>query len=535
MHLTVEEALRIFPLTRSRIVAGAEGIGRIIKSVNMMDAPDVADWIKTGEMVFTTAFAIKDTPEDFLKLLQKLHTRGAAGLGIKLGRYWNHIPTVVIEEANRLHFPLLELPYEFTFADQMNALVQAEIEKSTKKLHDALDKQKNLMRFALQPGDSANYYQKIGEILSHPIVIIGGRGQILYNTSNWQEGEILKDWPWTPKFDKHRTPSGWRCNVPLIHDGDCSGYLIVIPNHAVSIKEEEGLFHQAAEILSIHMDRFQDEHQSITDYRWTLLLERYLQKKMAAEPFLEQTRELGKKVQAAAYLCVKIVPPPDETHNEAASNKGLRKIRRELMHHPYLTELGSYHLYLNNEMVSLFTLPHNSLSIPDFYQRIVTSFEEVLDATADSAFRCYISKTKFKLSDILEACDECDHAQVISERLSLNNPVTLFSDLELNFLFRHIPQKTLEKYSHNILQPLLDKGEAYTTEMLRTLEAYFSGEGNINEAAKQLFIHRNTVLYRIEKVSELLGVDTRKISDLLQLKLALLFRQLIHTETESPK
>ncbi|XID91220.1 PucR family transcriptional regulator [Paenibacillaceae bacterium WGS1546] len=531
MHLTVEEALRIYPLSRSRVAAGAEGCDRVIRSVNMMDAPDVVNWIKPGEMLFTTAFAIKDTPEDFLKLLLTLNERGSSGLGIKLGRYWNQIPPIVIEEANRLNFPLLELPYEFTFADQMNALVQAEIEKSTKKLHDALDKQKNLMRFAMQPGESSLYFQRVGEILSHPIAIVGARGQILYSTSGWKEDAILKDWPWVQKFDKSRTAQGWRCSVPLTQDGECSGYLLVMPHQAAAIQEEEGLFHQAAEILSFHMDRFQDNRLSVADYRWTLLFERYLRKKIAAEQFLEQTRMLKKDFDAAAYLCVRTVTATDSP-STAATHKGLRKIRRELMYHPYLANLGSYHLFLDGEMVSLFTLPPNGMPVPDFLRRVVDGFEEAICSFPEYAIRSYVSKPKLRLTDTLEACEECEQAKELGERLSLKGGVILFSDLELNSLFRHIPKPTMEKYGHNLMMPLFEKGDDYAEEMLRTLEAYFANEGNVNAAAKELFIHRNTVLYRLEKVSELLGVDLRKIGDLLRLKLALLFRQLMRAGDE---
>jgi Purine catabolism regulatory protein-like family. len=531
MHLTVEEALRIYPLSRSRIVAGSEGLGRVIKSVNMMDAPDVVDWVKAGEMLFTTAFAVKDTPDDFLRLLQKLNERGSAGLGIKLGRYWNQIPPIVIEEANRLHFPVLELPYEFTFADQMNALVQAEIEKSTRKLHDALDKQKSLMRFAMQPGDSANHFQRIGDILSHPIVIVGARGQILYNTCDWPEAEVLKDWPWKPKFDKSRSPSGWRCTIPLFQDGECCGYLLVMPRHAMINREEEGLFHQAAEILSFHMDRFHDERQSVSGYRWTLVLERYLQKRITPEQFLKQTRALRKNAVGAAYLFVKTSISP-KMAGEDAPHKGLRKIRRELMYHPYLSQLISHHLFLGNEMMTLFTLPSEfrDLSVPEFLQRVVAALKEVLGAATEPMFRCYVSKPKLKLTDVLKASEECDHAKSISERLSFGRTVTLFEDLELNYLFQHIPPDILSGYSDNLLLPLLEKDEEYKSEMLKTLEAYMASEGNVNETAKELFVHRNTVLYRLEKISELLDVNLRKISDLLQLKLALLFRQLVQAE-----
>ncbi|MBN2980380.1 helix-turn-helix domain-containing protein [Cohnella algarum] len=440
-------------------------------------------------------------------------------------------PPVVIEEANRLHFPVLELPYEFTFADQMNALVEAEIEKSTRKLHDALDKQKSLMRFAMQPGDSANHFQRIGDILSYPIVIVGARGQILYNTCDWPEAEVLKDWPWNPKFDKSRSLSGWRCTIPLIQDGECCGFLLVMPRHATIIQEEEGLFHQAAEILSFHMDRFQDERQSVSGYRWSLVLERYLQKRITPEQFLEQTRALRQNVRDCAYLCVKTAIYP-ESPGEDAPHKGLRKIRRELMYHPYLSPIGSHHLFVGSEMVTLFALPAESreLSVPDFVQRIVSALEEVVGSAPSPGYRCYVSKPKLKLADILEASDECDHAKSISERLSFGRAVTLFSDLELNYVFRHIPRDILAGYSDNLLLPLLAKDEEYRAEMLKTLEAYMANEGNVNETAKELFVHRNTVLYRLEKASELLRIDLKKMSDQLQLKLAMLFRQLAEAE-----
>lgn len=525
MHLTIEEALRIYPLSKARIVAGIEGKERIIRSVNTMDAPDVTDWVKAGEMLFTTAFAIRDTPEDFLRILQKLNERGAAGLGIKLGRYWSEIPAVVIEEANRLNFPLLELPFEFTFSDQMNALMQAEIEKSTKKLHDALDKQKNLMRFAMQPGDSSQHFQQIGDILAHPIAVISARGQLLHNTSNWPESELLLNWPWSPKYQKARSASGWRCTIPLMEEGECYGFLLVMPRHASVIQEEEGLFHQAAEILSFHMDRFQDDRMSVSAYRWTSILERYLMGKMPPEAFLEQTRSIsGDSAASAVYLCVMTC---SEQPGGADPNKGLRKIRRDLMYHPYPSRVSSHHLFMSERMISIFTLTENDMAEAGHLQQIVTAFSEVLESGTNDGFHCFISNPKFKLEELLEAYSECEKALDISSRLSYERTVTLFSDLELNYIFRHIPQDTMQKYCDNLLKPLTRKGEDYTSEMLRTLEVYFANEGHVNDVAKQLFVHRNTVLYRLEKAGELLGVDLKKISDLLQLKLAFVFRRMI--------
>ncbi|MDQ0116291.1 DNA-binding PucR family transcriptional regulator [Paenibacillus harenae] len=49
----------------------------------------------------------------------------------------------------------------------------------------------------------------------------------------------------------------------------------------------------------------------------------------------------------------------------------------------------------------------------------------------------------------------------------------------------------------------------------------------MNETAKKLFIHRNTATYRIEKLSELLEVDLKKMNVLMRLKIAFIFRRML--------
>lgn len=169
MHLTVEQALSIFPLSEGRLIAGKTGTSRIVKSVNVMDAPDITDWIKNGEMLFTTAYLIKDNLDEGIQLLRKLDQRGSAGLGIKLGRFWSDVPEPILDEADRLEFPLIELPYQFTFSDQMKGLFHAEMQRNTKVLHSVLEKQKKLMQFALQPDNLSNFFHVILGIIGYPI------------------------------------------------------------------------------------------------------------------------------------------------------------------------------------------------------------------------------------------------------------------------------------------------------------------------------------------------------------------------------
>jgi sugar diacid utilization regulator len=65
----------------------------------------------------------------------------------------------------------------------------------------------------------------------------------------------------------------------------------------------------------------------------------------------------------------------------------------------------------------------------------------------------------------------------------------------------------LERFYAETIQPLALYDEQYETELVATVEAYLDNDGNVAATAKQLFTHRHTVRYRLERVRELCGHD----------------------------
>jgi sugar diacid utilization regulator len=65
----------------------------------------------------------------------------------------------------------------------------------------------------------------------------------------------------------------------------------------------------------------------------------------------------------------------------------------------------------------------------------------------------------------------------------------------------------LERFYAETIQPLSDYDEQYETELVATVEAYLDNDGNVAATAKQLFTHRHTIRYRLERVRELCGHD----------------------------
>jgi sugar diacid utilization regulator len=65
----------------------------------------------------------------------------------------------------------------------------------------------------------------------------------------------------------------------------------------------------------------------------------------------------------------------------------------------------------------------------------------------------------------------------------------------------------LERFFAETVQPLVDYDEQYETELVATVEAYLDNDGNVAATAKQLFTHRHTIRYRLERVRDLCGHD----------------------------
>ncbi len=67
--------------------------------------------------------------------------------------------------------------------------------------------------------------------------------------------------------------------------------------------------------------------------------------------------------------------------------------------------------------------------------------------------------------------------------------------------------RELERFYAETVAPLSTYDEQYETELVATVEAYLDNDGNVAATAKQLFTHRHTVRYRLERVRELCGHD----------------------------
>jgi purine catabolism regulator len=106
--------------------------------------------------------------------------------------------------------------------------------------------------------------------------------------------------------------------------------------------------------------------------------------------------------------------------------------------------------------------------------------------------------------------------------------VLSFGELSLYHLLGHLRYSDeLLTFFGQTLEPLIQYDATHDTELTRTLEAFFAHHGNVSQTAEYLFLHRNSLLYRLERIEEITDLDLDDADDRFALQLALKLRPFI--------
>jgi purine catabolism regulator len=126
-------------------------------------------------------------------------------------------------------------------------------------------------------------------------------------------------------------------------------------------------------------------------------------------------------------------------------------------------------------------------------------------------------------------------AQALEMARQLNQPEPLyFGNLSVQrLLFKMAEHADLVSFCRETLGALIDYDTEQKSSLIDTLEAFFERNGNLSQTAEALFVHRNTLQYRMERIAEIAGIDLDNAETRLALQLALkAYRLLYSKETE---
>jgi purine catabolism regulator len=137
-----------------------------------------------------------------------------------------------------------------------------------------------------------------------------------------------------------------------------------------------------------------------------------------------------------------------------------------------------------------------------------------------------LSGPAHSLAEWPETHKEAVQALEVGKRLHLHESVE-FDSLGVYRLLGQLDDiPAVHTFTDQVIGPLVEYDKRHRSNLVNTIAAYFGHHGNISQTAESLFIHRNTLLYRLERIQDLTGHDMNQADMRLALHLALKLWQL---------
>ncbi|MCD7927532.1 MAG: helix-turn-helix domain-containing protein [Oscillospiraceae bacterium] len=129
----------------------------------------------------------------------------------------------------------------------------------------------------------------------------------------------------------------------------------------------------------------------------------------------------------------------------------------------------------------------------------------------------------YHIRDLVRSYKEAQVAIDIGRVFDTDKEVIHYENLGIGRLIYQLPTTLCEMF----LQEVFKKNpiSSLYPETLYTINKFFENNLNVSETARKLFIHRNTLVYRLEKIKKLTGLDLREFDDAITFKVALMVKQ----------
>ena len=137
-----------------------------------------------------------------------------------------------------------------------------------------------------------------------------------------------------------------------------------------------------------------------------------------------------------------------------------------------------------------------------------------------------ISSVVEKLKDLARAYKEARIALEVGKVFDVECPIMSYENLGIGRLIYQLPTTLCDIF----LQEVFKKGslESLDRETLMTVQSFFENNLNVSETSRKLFVHRNTLVYRLEKIRKLTGLDLREFDHAVTFKVALMVKKYLN-------
>ena len=561
MTFTVQDALKVGPLRSARVLAGMDGLNHPLSYVNVMEVPDILKWVKRDELLLTTLYPMRDMTISPGELVRELSQRNLAGIAVKIGRYVDGVPDEMVEAAERERLPLLELQADVSFNDIINSLLAEILNAQASRLRHSQDVHQRFTEIVLAGGGLGEIAENLAALLQNPILIIGPERRVLAAAESTESDGLLgrlitkqgdhQQLEANEFSDSAKSARAATTTRRILHVGSetisCAvrpirvgttfygSIIAVLKNQELNDGMVMAIDH-AATVAAIDIMKQQAilnvERRFQADFLDDLLSGRI----QSHEAVSARASALAWNLDRAALVMVIAFhragqDPAQRWRNHSSFRRdGVRLIDlaratlQKLDHGAILWERSDSLVALLSEPCARQNQPAQVRQASMQFAKQINEELHIAGGEGCSTIgvgRAYSDPLKLHLS-----YEESRQALVIGAKVWGSGAVTHFEDLGVYRILHHHPDKAeLDSFAEEILGKLIEYDRKRNTDLVDTLDVLMDCNLNISVAARRLYLHYNSLRYRLQKIEELIGPFVDDAHQRFNLQFALRIRK----------
>jgi len=548
MPVTVGQILQLPVLKDARLLAGEDGLDRKVTSVTVGEVPDIADWLSGGEMVLSTMFAVKGDLERQRDFCRRVMMAGASALFVKTTRFVENIPADIIELAAKRKFPIVEVPQSLRWTRLMQDVTEVIINRQASQLERSQAIHRSLLGVVIRGGGWQDLAEEASRLLEGPVFVVDVSLELLAASpglslpapalvEHLQRPEIRSLFASLGmgeklfRVDEEGLPPMFA--LPIVAGHKRLGYLCAVTDAAEPSAMELLVLEHSATIAALEMAQDRVRFETEVRLKGDFVDDVITGGKRAGDSLLRRGAFLGCDLsQGSAVLLVGV----DEFGGTVA-RKSLGQEELEAAIERFFTQVSRY--VSATEPSSLASLKSGHIVVfvcgktardPDALRRLGLVVQELGRAVGELSISAGISGFVTDPVQMDRGYQEALVALKVGRKLRGPGALLHFHDVGTYRLLLDIwerdPEQIRSLYDETI-GPVDQYDQANGTQLVQTLGVFFKHNESLTKTAAELYAHRHTIRYRLEKIGAISGLSVFETEHKERLGLGLKARSLL--------
>ncbi|TRZ40184.1 PucR family transcriptional regulator [Niallia circulans] len=477
--ITINELLRLPVLKDAKVISGAKGLNRMVRYIDIMEVPDIKGWLREGELLLTTAYAIRHDTKLLSNLVQHLAQADAAALAIKRERYLQDLPEEMLQISNEFNLPIIELPTGIPYIDITNAVMELLIDKQTYLLRRSEELYKKLTTLVLENSGIQTVADNVSGLLKSPIWLLDRKGNTIVSAPQRNSN---------PPFTDIRC---WEITV----DKQIVGKLYIERDNLDDL--DMVCVEQARLVFALELMRRKTAIDTEKKLRGSFIEELLTGLPLTKQEVMNKGRKLGLNPDTSWRIMVL----ENETEMEE-DHAFFQKIEIGLKQHFSLYfKKACMHIHLQaNRIVllcSLQTKGGTAEKWKELFTPILTEFKEIRIGVG----------TEAALWEVQNSFIQARKAILLGSSLDLTQHLFTYEEMEVfSLLLDAADYVNMDEVVAKNIGKLCQYDKENDTDLVKTLFYYLTTDGSLVETANLLYIHRNSVKYRMDKIEKVANI-----------------------------